>query len=89
MHLRPVCLSADRQADKLRHAAGLPSASSTEAADLPPTNSPSSSLLYVSLSHTHTHLQAPADRPLDEGEFLQLLQRAAQHAGRAQGHPAG
>lgn len=34
------------------------------------------------------YLEAPADRPLDEGQFLQLLQRSEQQAGLAQTHPA-
>lgn len=33
------------------------------------------------------YLKAPADRPLDEGQLLQLLQRPEQHAGLAQSHP--
>lgn len=33
------------------------------------------------------YLEAPADRPLDEGQLLQLLQRPEQQAGLAQSHP--
>lgn len=37
----------------------------------------------------HPYLEGPANRPLYEGELLQLLWGPAQRAGGAQGHPTG
>lgn len=45
--------------------------------------------LRVDGTRVRSYLEAPADRPLDEGELLQLLRGPTQQAGGAQSHPAG
>lgn len=35
------------------------------------------------------YLQTPADRPVDEGQLLQILQLPQQQAGLVPSHPAG
>lgn len=100
--LEPVCPSGslrcrrtDRQTASLCAHRGFPSASCRFTQHVPPSppSSPaaasSSCPAHVSAAPGPTYLQAPADRPLDEGQLLQLLRRPAGRSGRAQSHPAG